>query len=39
VVLLDIGLPEVDGFAVADQPASVQPPICVILTSSRDGSI
>jgi len=39
VVLLDIGLPDIDGFAVADQLASVQPPICVILTSSRDGSI
>ena len=38
-MLLDIGLPDIDGFAVADQPASVQPPICVILTSSRDGSI
>ena len=39
VLLLDIGLPDIDGFAVADRLASVQPPICVILTSSRDGSI
>jgi DNA-binding NarL/FixJ family response regulator len=39
ILLLDIGLPDIDGFAVADRLASVQPPICVILTSSRDGSI
>jgi DNA-binding NarL/FixJ family response regulator len=39
VLLLDIGLPDIDGFAVADRLASVQPGICVILTSSRDGSI
>jgi two-component system response regulator FimZ (fimbrial Z protein) len=39
VLLLDIGLPDVDGFAVADRLASILPAICVILTSSRDGSI
>lgn len=38
VVLLDIGLPDLDGFAVAEQLAAVDPPLCVILTSSRDGS-
>jgi DNA-binding NarL/FixJ family response regulator len=39
VLLLDVGLPDIDGFAVVDRLASVEPPICVILTSSRDGSI
>jgi DNA-binding NarL/FixJ family response regulator len=39
VLLLDIGLPDIDGFAVADRLASVDPPIHVILTSSRDASI
>jgi DNA-binding NarL/FixJ family response regulator len=39
VLLLDIGLPDIDGFAVADRLAAVQPSISVILTSSRDGSI
>jgi CheY-like chemotaxis protein len=39
VLLLDIGLPDIDGFAVADRLAALQPPIPVILTSSRDGAI
>ena len=39
VLLLDIGLPDVDGFAVAERLAALHPPISVILTSSRDGSI
>ena len=38
ILLLDIGLPDIDGFAVADRLAGVQPPISVILTSSRDGA-
>jgi DNA-binding NarL/FixJ family response regulator len=39
VLLLDIGLPDIDGFAVAARLALAQPSICVILTSSRDGAI
>ena len=39
VLLLDIGLPDIDGFAVVDRLALAQPSICVILTSSRDGAI
>jgi DNA-binding NarL/FixJ family response regulator len=39
VLLLDIGLPDIDGFALADQVAALHPLIVVILTSSRDGSI
>ena len=39
VLLLDIGLPDIDGFAVADRLAAIDPPIRVILTSSRDASI
>jgi len=39
VLLLDIGLPDIDGFAVADRLASIHPPIRVILTSSRDEAI
>jgi DNA-binding NarL/FixJ family response regulator len=39
VLLLDIGLPDIDGFAVADRLAALQPPIPVILTSSRDGAV
>jgi two-component system, NarL family, nitrate/nitrite response regulator NarL len=39
VVLLDIGLPDIDGFTVAERLFAAQPAICVILTSSRDGSI
>jgi DNA-binding NarL/FixJ family response regulator len=39
VVLIDIGLPDMDGFGVAERLANLRPPICVVLTSSRDGSI
>ena len=39
VILLDIGLPDIDGLAVADRLASLHPPSSVILTSSRDGAI
>jgi len=35
-VLLDIGLPDVEGFAVAQTLALTGPPPLVILTSSRD---
>ncbi len=35
-VLLDIGLPDVEGFSVARDLASVVPPPRVVLTSSRD---
>ncbi|HSL75312.1 MAG TPA: response regulator transcription factor [Candidatus Limnocylindrales bacterium] len=36
VVLLDIGLPDVDGFTVAESLASEGSPPMVVLTSSRD---
>ena len=36
VVLLDIGLPDVDGFSVAESLAAEDPPPMVVLTSSRD---
>lgn len=36
VVLLDIGLPDVDGFAVAESLAGDESPPMVVLTSSRD---
>jgi len=39
ILLLDIGLPDIDGFAVADRLAALHPPILVILTSSRDETI
>ena len=35
-VLLDIGLPDVAGFEVADALATAGPPPLVVLTSSRD---
>jgi DNA-binding NarL/FixJ family response regulator len=38
VVLLDIGLPDVDGFAVADQLAALADPPAVVLISSRERS-
>lgn len=36
VVLLDIQLPDIDGFAVARQLATAVPATCVVLVSSRD---
>jgi DNA-binding NarL/FixJ family response regulator len=37
-VLLDIGLPDVEGFEVAQELATVGPPPLVVLTSSRDAA-
>jgi DNA-binding NarL/FixJ family response regulator len=36
VVLLDIGLPDADGFEVARSLARLTPPPAIVLTSSRD---
>ena len=38
LVLLDIQLPDIDGFAVAEQLAHLDPPPPVLLISSRDAS-
>ena len=38
LVLLDIQLPDIDGFEVAEQLAQLERPPTVILTSSRDGA-
>lgn len=38
VVLLDVQLPDADGFAVARELAAADEPPCVVLTSSRDRS-
>ena len=36
LVLLDIVLPDMDGFAVAEALAAAAPASCIVLTSSRD---
>jgi DNA-binding NarL/FixJ family response regulator len=36
VVLLDVLLPDLDGFAVAERLAALDEPLLVVLTSSRD---
>jgi|tagenome__1003787_1003787.scaffolds.fasta_scaffold20739746_2 DNA-binding NarL/FixJ family response regulator len=36
LVLLDVVLPDMDGFAVAEALATAAPGSCVVLTSSRD---
>ena len=38
VVLLDIGLPDIEGFEVAGELANDGPPPFVVLTSSREAS-
>jgi DNA-binding NarL/FixJ family response regulator len=38
VVLLDVLLPDIDGFVVAEVLAREPSPPCVVLTSSRDAS-
>ena len=38
VVLLDVQLPDTDGFAVAAQLRDRQPSLAIVLTSSRDSS-
>jgi CheY-like chemotaxis protein len=38
VVLLDIRLPDLDGFAVAERLTTLPDPPCVVLISSRDAA-
>jgi DNA-binding NarL/FixJ family response regulator len=38
LVLLDVQLPDLDGFRVADQLRKLADPPAVVLTSSRDGA-
>jgi DNA-binding NarL/FixJ family response regulator len=35
IVLLDVQLPDIDGFAVAERLAEIEPPPAIVLTSSR----
>jgi DNA-binding NarL/FixJ family response regulator len=39
VVLVDVNLPDLDGFAVAERIALLDDPPAVILVSSRDGGV
>ena len=39
IVLLDIQLPDIDGFTVAERVASIPRPPIVVLISSRDASV
>lgn len=38
VVLLDVGLPDVDGFVVADRINALEQPPRIVIVSSRDSS-
>jgi DNA-binding NarL/FixJ family response regulator len=38
LVLLDVQLPDIDGFVVAERLAELEDPPQVVLTSSRDGA-
>ncbi len=35
IVLLDVQLPDIDGFAVAERLAEIEPPPAIVLTSTR----
>jgi len=35
IVLLDVQLPDIDGFAVAERLGEIEPPPAIVLTSSR----